>query len=204
MRNFFLRIKRLKEPTDILYFTSLLLSSQNDKGTLTYSLYPYNSEKIAVIFVYGVDFERQLNIWMVSGSDRSILVFIGIFVCLAAIILVMIRRKFELRYVMSSFIDIIVAFIAGGSLHMRYKWERWFFGILLIAAFFIISLFTGDLLDCVIAILNQNINRFEQLAVLSTPIYVHPAIKKNVAIIQEILKLVIVMNIEFQLTNVSY
>lgn len=86
---------------------------------------------------------------------------------------------------------------------MRYKWERWFFGILLIAAFFIISLFTGDLLDCVIAILNQTINRFEQLAVLSTPIYVHPAIKKNVAIIQEILKLVIV-NIEFQLTNVSY
>lgn len=91
---------------------------------------------------------------------------------------------------MPSLIDTMVAFISGGNLRMRHKWERWFFGILLIGAFFITSLFTGDLLDCIMTILNHKMKRLEQLADLPSPIYVHSTLVNDVEHIQNILRLV--------------
>lgn len=55
---------------------------------------------------------------------------------------------------------------------MGHKLERIFFGILLIGNFFIISLFSGDLLDFFYRILDQKVSTFEQLATMNPTIYI--------------------------------
>lgn len=127
-----------------------------------------------VTFVYGTDFQRQMGIWFVSGSVRTISILIGLFVFSAATLLCIIRRKMKLRRdgLISTFIETVVAFIGGGNLQMRHKLEKLFFAILLFGAFFLTSMFAGDLLDSVILSLNQKITTFKQLAEINSPIYV--------------------------------
>lgn len=187
---FLSRVELVNRHTDTFHFNPYLVSFRDDRETAT--LYPYSSEKVVVIFVYGIDSKRQTNIWMTPGSRHTIIQMIGIFICLAAVVLFSIRKTFKLPRdsVISTFIDTMVAFISGGNLRMQHKYERWFFGILLIAAFFIMSLFTGDLLDCVILVLNQKFTKLQQLAELSSPIYVNSALAANVHLIREVLKLV--------------
>lgn len=145
---------------------------------MTYPLYPYRSRKLAAIFVYGADFERQMNILSIPGSVQGLAISIVLFIISAAIVLCIIRRKFKLRRdgLISTFIDTMVAFIAGGNLRMQHKYERWFFGILLIAAFFITSIFTGDLLEYVHRILSQEIDTFDQLKNRNQSVYIIPSL----------------------------
>lgn len=133
--------------------------------------------EIRVIFVYGQDYTRHMNILLIPGYVQILSGVIMLFICLASIVLWIIRRKLELRRndFVSAFIDTIIPFIGGGNVRMEHKWEKWFFAILLIGAFFITTLFAGDLLDCVYLILNQKITTFDQLAEMNAPIYIVPA-----------------------------
>lgn len=172
-----------------LHFSAKQLPSETDKSSITYPLYPYTSDKLAIIFVYGTDYQREMNILFIPGSVQILATLILLFVFLATIILCIVRRG----GFMSAFIDIVIAFIAGGNLRMRFKFERWFFGILLISAFFITSIFTGNLLDCVYQVLNQEINTFEQLANINLPnipAYINPTLAMHSEDIRERLRLV--------------
>lgn len=159
---------------------------------MTYPLYPYESPKLALIFVYGTDSTREMNIVLVPESVRTLAISIGLFVILATTALCFMRRKLKLPRSGSTFtfIDVIIAFIAGGNLRMQHKFERWFFGILLIGTFFINSLFTGDLLDCVIRILNQRISTFQQLADINSPIYISKTLAMHEFNIRKMLRFV--------------
>lgn len=134
-------------------------------------LYPYDSAELVTIFVYGDDFSRHMNILLIPESVQILAGLIVLFKISAAIILFIIRRKFQLRggNFISAFIDTMVAFTAGGNLRLRHKFERWFFGIMLIGAFFITSLFMGDILDCIYRIFDQKVSTFEQLATVNQP-----------------------------------
>lgn len=140
-----------------------------------YPLYPYQTKKLAVIFVYGINYARQTNVWLIPESTQSIFISVVLFMSLAAIVLSFIRRKWELRGdgLITSQIDTMIVFTAGGNLRMHHNWERWFFGIMLIGAFFIVSIFTGDLLSCVYRTASK-ISNFEQLTQINAPIYIHP------------------------------
>lgn len=166
-----------KEYTRTLHFNDYLLRNR----AFTHPLYPYVSEKLIVTFVYGTDIERQLNIWSVPASARAIFLLIAIFMCLAVITLYIIRNKFQLHRnsLLSSIIDTLIAFIAGGNLRIRHNCERWFFAILLIGVFFMTSIFVGDLLDSVYHTMDQKINKLNDLSALSSPIFIHSSLSKH-------------------------
>lgn len=160
-----------------------------DKKKKTYSLYPYSSVELTVAFVYGIDYTRRTNHMPIPQSVQILLTVILLFICLAAIILCIIRRKFKLRPdgLFSTYIDASVAIIAGGNLRMQHKFERLFFGILLIGAFFMTNLLTGDVLFHIYRSRNQ-VNTFEHLATIDSPIYINPSLAHTT--VQEILKFV--------------
>lgn len=169
------RVKLNDDHAYALHFSSPILPTEVDEGNKMYPLYPYQSTQLAVIFVYGIDYERQTNVWFIPKSTQIVFISVVLFVSLAAIILSFIRRKGELRGdgLITSHIDSMVVFTAGGNLRMHHNWERWFFGIMLIGAFFIVSIFTGDLLSCVYRTASK-IGHFEQLAETNAPFYIHP------------------------------
>lgn len=67
--------------------------------------------------------------------------------------------------------DCLVLFIGGGSLRIEHRLERWLFGILMVGAFFIVSVFGGDLVDSVVRVLNFEFETFADVARLEPPIY---------------------------------
>lgn len=178
------------EGYSLLQFNLAESSTKSYKGKIAYPLYPYQSVELAVIFVYGEDIQRQVNIWYMPGSVQGQAISIVTFMSLAAIVLCIIRRKFKLRRdgLLSTFIHTLVVFIGGGNLRMQHRFEKWFFGILLFGAFFITSIFTGDLLDCVYRILNQKISTFEELAGMNSPIYISRSLAANSMHVRNILR----------------
>lgn len=172
-----------------LHINSKLMSSGGDKAAKTYSLYPYDSIELVVLFFYGNDFKRQLEIFIVPESIQIAAGLFMLFVILAASILCFIRRKLRLRRdgLFSTFIDTMVAFIAGGTLQMRHKLERWFFGILLTSALFITALWTGDVLDCLYQ-MDKKITTFQQLADINSPIFIPTSFKGQESAIHEMLR----------------
>lgn len=175
--------------TSTLHFSPMLLS-KTGKGTLSYSLYPYNSDDLAVIFVYGADFQRELNILFVPKSVQTVASLIISLMSLSTIVLYLIRRKLRLQRsdFPAAFIDTWIAFTSGGNLRVENHIERWFFGILLIGVFFISSIFTGDLLECIYRILYQKFTSFDQLAKIEAPVYINPSLASNIEIIREMLR----------------
>lgn len=118
--------------------------------------------------------------------------FVLFLVVIAAIILCIIRQKKRLQRdgLISTIIDTCVVFLGGGNLQMRYKLEKWFFGILLIGAFFVTALWSGDLLECIIRIRNQKISTFNGLTGTNSPIYIPNTLTTHNAHIYEMLKFV--------------
>lgn len=151
-----------------------IIPPKNDRNTSIHSLYPYRSIKFVVAFVYGTDYTRRMSIVFVPTSVQMMAISIVLFMSFAAITLRLMRQKFQFQRNSASSvaIDILVAFIAGGNLQVRHHVERWFFGILLFAAFFINSLFVGDILSCVYYTLDQRISTFDQLVILNAPIFI--------------------------------
>lgn len=188
--NHIFRTKSLdRQHLSTLHFVAGTLSRTNEK-TITYPLYPFDSTELGIIFVYGEDFRRETNIMFFPASIRIQATVIVSFIVLSAYILRKIRQECKLRgsSFVSTFMDILIAFISGGNLGMQHKLERIFFGILLIGAFFIMSIFGGDLLDCVYNTLNQKIEKFEQLVELNPPIYFNPSLTTYKDLVFEMLR----------------
>lgn len=176
-----------KNHEQALHFDSFLLFTRSDTGaviipskppsSLQY-LYPFRTIELLVVFVYGDDFTRKMNILSIPKSVQIISGLIVFFMSSSAIFLSIIRKKWNFRRssLVSSIMDTLIAFIGGGNLEMRHIFERWFFAILLFGAFFITSIFAGDLLDCVYQILHQKISTFEQLAATNSSIYINPTL----------------------------
>lgn len=80
-----------------LYFDPYFLPSSNNKKTMAYPLYPFGTYKLSIIFVYGTDFTRRMNIMSIPGPLQILAGLIALFVGLATIILCIIRRKWKLR-----------------------------------------------------------------------------------------------------------
>ena len=131
-----------------------------------YELYPYHSLDLVVAFIYGTDFTRQRNIFIIPTSVQVALGLVVTYIILSACILYVVRRKLKLpRASMTlALMDCLVPFIGGASLRMQHRFERWFFGIQLIAAFFIMSVFGGDLIGCIIRVFESKVDTFEELA----------------------------------------
>lgn len=163
-----------------LHFESHLSHPQRKESFV----YPYYAVDLVVVFTYGEDYTRYQNILLIPDAILIMGGFIMLYIFVSAIVLYFFRKKFKLQRasVLSAFIDTLIPFIGGGNIQIDHKWEKWFFGILLIGSFFIVSLFAGDLLDCIYLILNQKITKFEQLAEIDTSLVVMNPFYKDVVL----------------------
>lgn len=136
-------------------------------------MYLHVKIKLKTLFVYGTDYKRKMNIFSVPESVTIVAALVLSFIFAAAITLYIIRRKLRRppNEFLSAFIDCWIPFIGGGNLRMEHRLERWFFAILLFGAFFIMSVFSGDLLNCVVQVLNEKVSTFAELAEINPPIY---------------------------------
>lgn len=168
---FYFSVKSERMRTKNIHFDTYLLPYV-DK-TMIHPLYPYDSSDLLIMFVYGPDFERHMIESTASASMRTMTISIVIYWTLIAIILCAARKKLQLprNGLISSFIDTMIAFISGGNLLLKYKFEKWFFTVLVIGAFFINALWTGDLLSLAISVPDQKVSTFEQLAEIDPPIF---------------------------------
>lgn len=149
-------------------------SNQNEKTFL----YPYYSIDLVVIFVYGHDYTRLMNLMLIPDSVLIVTGIIILYICVCAVILCIIRKKLGPRRndLLSAFTDITIIFIGGGNVKIDHKWEKWFFSVLLIGSMFIMFLFGGDLLDSVYLILNQKITKFQELVKINAAVFPGPTL----------------------------
>lgn len=143
-----------------------VLTSGLSRNSHIYKLYPYHSSKVIVVFVYGTDFKRERDIFLVPKSILLVTILIILFMTLCSMTLFIARRKFNLpgNNITISIMDCLIPFIGGGNLQMEHRFERWFFGIMLIGGFFIIAVFGGDLVDTVVQIHSSKVKTYEDLA----------------------------------------
>lgn len=137
------------------------------------NIYPYNSRQLKVIFVYGTDNKRGMDIFRLSRSVKLAIGLITMLLVAATITLYTIRSNLKLpsNSIASSIMDCLIPFIGGGNLRMKHRMERWFFGILLIGSFFVVSVFGGDLLDSIVNVRMSRIEHFGDLPKISTPCF---------------------------------
>lgn len=124
--------------------------------------------------MYGTDYKRKFDIFPISRPVKIVSALIVSLLAVATIALYKIRIRFELpgNSFGSVIADCLIAFIGGGHLRMEHRFERWFFGILMMGAFFIISVFGGDLVDSVEHVLNSKVEAFEDLTKTNLTVYV--------------------------------
>lgn len=160
---------------------------------MTYPLYPYHAHEIAVIFVYGMDFNRLRSIIQIPVCLLYLNYSMFVTIILAAVVLCYIRRTLKLRrdgYI-SSFIDTIVGFIGGGNLRIVHKLERWFFGVLMIGAFFMIAIWTDTVLDRIYHIQFFEVDTLKKLSEIDRlPVFISPPLKSDRDLLEEMLRLV--------------
>lgn len=110
--------------------------------------YPYHSKVLRAFFVYGTDYKREIDIFRVFYSVKIVATLIVSLLIVATIILytIRIRSKLLQNDVGSVIIDCLIPCI------------------LLVGAFFIVSVFGGDLLDSVVRVLNSIVKTFGDLA----------------------------------------
>lgn len=128
-------------------------------------MYPYRALVLRGFLVYGTDLKRETNFLHAAASAKLVASLIALLLISATIILYIFRRRLNLPgdSLSASFFDCLIPFIGGGNLRMQHRFERWFFGIMLIGAFFTMSVYGGDLVDSVVRVLSSKIRTFEEL-----------------------------------------
>lgn len=166
-----------------MYFT-------NNEKSKKYPLYPYHPIDLKTTFVYGDDFNRQTDIFLFPASMKILCILIVLLFITSVTVLRIIRRNRNLQRgdLSSTVFDCVIAFVNGGNLEMRHKWEKWFFGILLFSVFFIVSVLVGDLLDSVIRVRNSKIDTFDKLADIRAPIYISLSLQPYNDTVYELLR----------------
>lgn len=76
-----------------LHLDSRLLHEKTAKITMIHPLYPYDSIELAVIFVYGNDFPRRMNIIIFPEALQMIFGSVGIYIGLTTFVLYIIRKQ---------------------------------------------------------------------------------------------------------------
>lgn len=140
------------------------------------------------MFVYGTDFQRNMNKQFLPEWIRELQNWFLLFMSSAAILIWIARRKLHLPRddFFTSSIDIFVAFIGVGDLQMRHKVERWFFCTLMIGSFFMTAMFASDLF--LYNYEDKRIRSISQLPEMNLSAYATQSLAKYNDIIKEMLR----------------
>lgn len=161
-------------------------------GETVTSLYPYDSDKLLVLFFYHAGGKRKTERLGLSELQMAIQFGFLVVSLLAAGMLSYLRRRNQLRrdgYI-SCFFDILIGIVGGGNLSMRHRLERWFFGIFLIGNFFLMTFWFDAVFYPTFLIQERSIKTFNQLAKVNPKIYIPFTFMENEEIIKEMLRYV--------------
>lgn len=152
------------------------------------TLYPYHSQAIIVVFIYGTNITYQTiftKLLMLSAWNLQFFFFV-------ATILYLIRGKIKLQR--NDFaicvIDIGIVFVGGRRLHIMHKFESWFFGILSVVAILVNAIGLLAFLFPLFINPYQRVDTFEKLANINPPVYIASTLHAEVRIINTMLKFV--------------
>lgn len=149
-------------------------------------LYPYHAIELKALLFYGENLKRP------SCKTKAVApnIWVSIYMSLAVATLLFIRKKAQLRHrgFFSTVLDVQIAIFAGGNLRVQHKWERLFFGIVLISAFFLLSIvLNSPLYGCAISP-ERSVTTFEGLAKFKVPIYISKDLNREQDAIIQMLK----------------
>lgn len=153
-------------------------------------LYPYDSDALSVIFVYGSDYQRQYSNNLFSKLRIFLFNWTNLLVILAGMVLCFMRRWQRLRHdgFISVVIDVAVIFIGGGSLRLDHRFERKFFILMSIGAFFLNAICLDSTLFPSYLSPQQKVETLQQLAEINPPIYMPPLLANSENMIVEMLR----------------
>lgn len=163
----------LKMQPNELGFSPNERSSINSSKSRMYRLYPHGSLHLAIVFFYGSDVRREKDIEFIPEEVKGMAIFILSSWIVFATILYLIRRRASVRYggFLSSLIDTCVPLMGGGVSHMTHRFERFFFGTLLLMVIVLSPLWSDVFLIQTYQVLDEKITSLRQLAVIDPPIY---------------------------------
>lgn len=189
-----------------LNFKANIVPEHYESDGTQIALYPYHSIEICVLFVYGNDFQRQKYHQIFTNVGAELMILTVLFVFLAAVLLCYLRRRNELRRdgLISCSIDACIVLFGGGNLQIHHKCERWFFGILMIGAFFGITFWQDAVLFPSLLIQDKKIDTFKELAKVNPPIFSPFRLKKKEKNIKEMLRFVRAQSITFNVHLIDF
>lgn len=154
------------------------------------SLYPHHSVNISVLFVYGIDSNRQINGTLFKNLKMFIFNWCSLTVVFGTIFLYLMRRMNQLRRTgfISVLIDVMVIFIGGGHLRMNHKLERLLFSIISIAAIFLNGICLDSNLFPFYLLSETTVDTFSQLAEINPPVYFSFLFQRNQNLISGMLR----------------
>lgn len=183
-----------KHSTDFhTYPISTYRKSNNAKHLLSINL--NQIDQISMIFVYGSDFTRSIrSLDMISfWKSTSFWIVCAIFV-VAAIILYQLRRVADLQCasIFIGLFEVFVVLFGGGNIRAQHRCERVFFAIMLVASFFLVSLYLADFSMHSVLYEPQRVNTFDELAKRDVPFYVNLILSQHEPKINAMLRRVII------------
>lgn len=180
----------IKSKRNVVSLGLISSSIQKMKKNSTVSLYPYHSVSTYVIFVYGSDYQRQINNNFISKLALFTLNWTNLFVILSGIVLWMVKRFNRLRDqgFIVVLVDVMVIFTGGGRLRNDHKLERWFFSIVSIAALFLNAICLGPTLFPSFLHHQRSVDTIQQLAEINPPIYICTVFDHNRHLVNQMLK----------------
>lgn len=201
----FFRLKLRNDHPNALHFDSFLIflgdhkikktkeivkSPQHPLNVL-FPLYPFNTIQLHAVFVYGTDFSRQMNILSIPKLVKMLARKSYSWVWQQSFSVLCVGNSHSNASIQCQQLLILSSLsLVADDFKWHTNWKKWIFGILSLGAFFIISLFAGDMLFYMYRILNQKVNTFQELSTIETPIHSNPTLTMYGDDIQKMLRFV--------------
>lgn len=124
-----------------MHFNSVLRDIPHRKNTKLWPINSYKQQNIRVLFIHAKNFNRDTFPVYETWHNRNYYFICALF-WLSVFILYLLRRRIGLR--MKSFLDgyfeIVAICLGGRVIRYHHRYERMFFAILMVAAFFLVAL----------------------------------------------------------------
>lgn len=177
--------------------TSFFLTTENEKNSRVHTSYPYNSIELSAVFVHGHDLDRhvEVDIFLIP---KNVMILFGIttFLFLTVTIVLWIGRMKLIKQndFLLAALDISILIFGGGNLRIQHRFEKWFFGILMLLVIFALPVYTSVYLDEAYYMLNQRLSTFEELGQFNLSVYSSSPLRNHNNDIQEMLRYVLIKN----------
>lgn len=163
--------------------------SVNDK-TIPVSLFNYHPTELRMMLVYGTELQHLHKEGIEKLQHFKSTHIIWAIMLLASGVLCFVRRKLRLPHdgFISSYIDVMIIFFAGGNIRIIHRIEKYFFASLWIAIFFLNAIYCGLMFDIVWLYPSGIALTIHQIKTIQPPVFLSPTLRDNEQSIKGIIR----------------